>query len=285
MPTVDELVKEHGAALAFVVNMSGGKDSVRMLGKIRELYPNQKTYVVYADTGFEHVKPVSAEDWARARTEQFGLGLDVVRNPNKTYLQMVENRGKFPGPQQRQCTSDLKNGPIAKYIRHLPERVIINCTGIRAAESSQRAKQNPWSFNEDLSIPERRTKEGRVFQQARVVYNWMPIFEEGLWEVIRWHWSNQVPLHPVYVPEYHCDGTKGGYLRRFSCRVCIFSTDADIRAIHVNDPDAFYAVANLETRIGFTMKNGVSLFQIIESAPTSNEQFGSEEVSQPCLLW
>jgi DNA sulfur modification protein DndC len=285
VPTVDELIAQHGAALAFVVNMSGGKDSVRMLGKIRKLYPNQKTYVVYADTGFEHVKPVSAEDWARARTEQFGLGLDVVRNPNKTYLQMVENRGKFPGPQQRQCTSDLKNGPIAKYIRHLPERILINCTGIRAAESPQRAKQNPWTLNTDLSIEERRTKEGRVFQQARVVWNWMPIFEEGLWEVIRWHWSNQVPLHPVYGPEYHCDGTKGGYLRRFSCRVCIFSTDADIRAIHTNDPDAFYAVANLEQRIGFTMKNGVSLFQIIESAPTSNKQFGSEEVSQPCLLW
>ena len=40
------------------------------------------------------------------------------------------------------------------------------------------------------------------------------------------------PMHPVYVPEYHSDGTTGGYLRRFSCRVCIFASDlTSVRSI------------------------------------------------------
>src|SRR5208282_438559 len=145
---VRELIAQQGNQLALVVNNSGGKDSIRMLGFLRENFPNIKTYVVMADTGFEHVKPVSALEWAWDQTARFGLELKVVRNPNKTYLEMVERRGKFPAAKYRQCTSDLKRGPIEKFIRHLPEKVIINCTGIRAQESASRAKQNPWKFNE-----------------------------------------------------------------------------------------------------------------------------------------
>ena len=282
--TVRNLAAEHGDNFAIVVNHSGGKDSQRMLGFIREQFPAVRTYVVMADTGFEHVKPVTAVEWARQQAASYGLTLHVVRNPNKTYLEMVEKRGKFPSMGQRQCTSDLKRGPIDVFIRNLSERVVINCTGIRAAESPKRGKMNPWTVSDSLSIPERRTKAGRVFQEARTVYNWMPIFEESLKDVLNWHHENNQPLHPVYVPEYHVDGTQGGYLRRFSCRVCIFSTDADIRAIYIHDRDAFDQVANLEVSMNFTMKSGKSLFQIINNQPAGDEkQYGAEEeFESPC---
>jgi hypothetical protein len=64
-----------------------------------------------------------------------------------------------------------------------------------------------------------------------------------------WHWANGVSLHPVYVPKYHRDGTREDTLRRFSCRVCIFSTDADLAAIRANDPVAFQMVADLERKL------------------------------------
>jgi len=225
---------------------------------------------VMADTGFEHVKPISAEQFARDTAALLGHDMHVVKNPNKTYLEMVEKRGMFPSASTRQCTSDLKRVPIEKFIRHLDEKIIINCTGIRAAESPARAKQTPWKLNTNLSVA------------GRVVYNWMPIFNESLKDVLNWHWDNNVPLHPVYVPEYHHDGTQGGYLRRLSCRVCIFSTKADLRAIYVHDREAFMLVANLEQRIGFTMQSGKSLFQIIQEEPAGDDkQFGSEEV-YPC---
>jgi len=80
----------------------------------------------------------------------------------------------------------------------------------------------------------------------RTVYNWLPIFQETTDEVLSWHWKNGVPLHPVYVPEYHRDGTEGGYLRRLSCRVCIFSSDHDLRQIYAHDRAAFDQVSNLE---------------------------------------
>jgi DNA sulfur modification protein DndC len=47
-----------------------------------------------ADTGFEHVRPIPAVEWSRKLVAKFDLPLTVVRNPNKTYLEMVERRGK-----------------------------------------------------------------------------------------------------------------------------------------------------------------------------------------------
>ena len=89
----DDLIRRTRGDVAFVVNFSGGKDSMRMLGQVRELYPNYPIFVVMADTGFEHVRPISGEDWSRKQAARFDLPLTVVRNPNKTYLQMVERRG------------------------------------------------------------------------------------------------------------------------------------------------------------------------------------------------
>ena len=250
---VRRLQQEQGPNLAFVVNHSGGKDSTRMLGFVRRRFPDAPIYVVMADSGFEHQKPISAADFARQRCAEFGLELTVVRNPKRTYLEMVEQRGMFPSAQYRQCTSDLKRGPVEKYIRSLPHRVIVNCIGIRAEESNARSRLSPLELNRNLTT------------HTRTVYNWFPIFDQTLGHVLGWHWVNAVRLHPVYVPEYHKDGTTGGYLRRFSCRVCIFSTDADLYAIHERDREAFDLVSDLETKMGFTMRPGASLVQILGS--------------------
>lgn len=253
MEQVRRLAQEHGSDLTLVVNHSGGKDSTRMLGLVRQKFPNVGTYAVMADTGFEHKAPVSAEDWARSRCAEFGLDLTVVRNPKRTYLEMVEQRGMFPSPQFRQCTSDLKRGPIEKFIRALPHSVVVNCIGIRAEESNARARLSPLSVNQSLST------------RRRTVYNWLPIYDRTLSDVLAWHWVNAIRLHPVYVPEYHNDGTTGGYLKRLSCRVCIFSTDADLQAIHFHDRSAFDAIADLERKLNFTMRPGASLVQIVEA--------------------
>jgi len=255
LEAIQALIATHGADLALVVNHSGGKDSQRMLGYLREQFPGVTTYVVMADTGFEHK---GAIEWTRQQAARYELPLHVVRNPNKTYLEMVERRGMFPSASTRQCTSDLKRGPVQKFIRSLREKVIVNCTGIRAEESAARAKQTAWKHSEQMS------------KNGRLVYDWMPIFELTLADVLEWHWASNQPLHPVYVDEYHRDGSAGGYLRRFSCRVCIFATDADLRAIHQNDREAFDLVASLEQRIGFTMRAGKSLFDIIQPQATSS---------------
>jgi 3'-phosphoadenosine 5'-phosphosulfate sulfotransferase (PAPS reductase)/FAD synthetase len=187
-----------------------------------------------------------------------GITLSVVRNPKRTYLQMVEERRMFPSAQFRQCTSDLKRGPIDKFIRGLQEDVIVNCIGIRSEESNPRSKLAPWKLN------------GPLTTRHRTVYNWLPIFRLTLKEVLEWHRAKRVRLHPIYIPEYHWDGTSGGYLRRLSCRLCIFSSDADLLAIHQHDREAFDAVSSLEHKIGFSMRPGSTLVQIQENAEANN---------------
>jgi 3'-phosphoadenosine 5'-phosphosulfate sulfotransferase (PAPS reductase)/FAD synthetase len=140
---VKRLVARFEGSVAFLINHSGGKDSTRMLGVVRECFPNVPAFAVIADAGFEHQRPISAADFARDRCLEFNVPLTVVRNPRRTYLQMVEQRGMFPSAQYRQCTSDLKRGPIEKYIRALPFRLLFNCMGIRSEESP------PRSNNED----------------------------------------------------------------------------------------------------------------------------------------
>lgn len=264
---VTGLIHQFRDSVAFVINHSGGKDSNRMLGLVRESFPNIPTFAVMADTGFEHQRPISASDFARARCLDVGVALAVVRNSQRNYLEMVEQRGKFPSAQYRQCTSDLKRGPINKYIRTLPFRLILNCIGIRAEESAPRSKLQPLSRNVSLTT------------RNRVVYNWFPIFDQALPDVLGWHWKHRIPLHPVYVSEFHNDGTAGGYLRRLSCRLCIFSTDSDLLAIRLHDPEAFHAVSALEQKISFTMRPTGSLVQLTDAAGAAIEA----QRAQACL--
>src|SRR6266851_4060232 len=187
---VRELLNTVGTDLAFVVNHSGGKDSMRMLGFLRDHFPDSETYPVMADTGFEHQSPISAAEWTRLRCKDYWLELTVVRNSKRTYLQMVEQRRLFPSAQFRQCTSDLKRGTIDKFIRSLPHKVIVNCIGIRSEVSPQRGNLSTWKLNESLTT------------RHRTVYNWLPIFHFPLEEILEWHRERCVPLHPDYVPDY-----------------------------------------------------------------------------------
>ena len=127
----EEFIATNSARLALVINLSGGKDITRMLGYVRARFPDITTYCVMADTGFEHVRPIPAVEWSRRIAARFGMEVHIVRNPKKTYLEMVRSRGKFPLAQFRQCTSDLKRGPIHKFLRQLPHPLLINCMGIR----------------------------------------------------------------------------------------------------------------------------------------------------------
>lgn len=239
-PEIEALVK---AGAVFLTNHSGGKDSSAMLAHLCQKFPQVKKYVVFADTGFEHIKPVSAENWARQIANQFGLDLNVARNPNKNLLTMVKARGMFPSPSCRQCTSDLKRDPIRTWMRrNIPEKLIINCMGLRAEESPSRAK----------AVPLRRLN---ISNSNRTVWEWLPIHAWTLQQVLDFHFDYQIPLHPVYV-------WAGGYLKRFSCRICIMMRDEEIKAVYHNDREAFDAIASLEQEIGFTMKQGKTLYQI-----------------------
>lgn len=54
--------------------------------------------------------------------------------------------------------------------------------------------------------------------------------------------------------------------------MCIFSTRRDIKAIYVNDREAFDSIVALEKKTGYTLKNGESLIQIATSETTPQDE-------------
>lgn len=229
----------------FVLNHSGGKDSQAMYLHVRELVPAEQIAIVHADLG--------AVEWAGAiehiRATTRGERLEVCRS-RRTLLQMIEERGMFPSPQQRQCTSDLKRGPIERTVRGLvAERkargelgwnIVVNCMGMRAQESSSRSKLTTLKRNDGNS------KAGREW------FDWLPIHAWTEREVFaRIAAADQQP-HPVYALG----------MTRFSCCFCIMASEADLKTAArlaveqpglLNDPHLYAKYVALERSTGQVM--------------------------------
>lgn len=215
----------------FIVNHSGGKDSQAMLIDVRSRVPVNQILVIHAD--LPGVEWEGTEEHARRYVGE--LEYLVVR-AKVTFLDEVERRQNWPSPKFRSCTSQLKQGPIEKAIRHhLKSRglsgLVVNCMGIRAAESCQRAKR------QDLTLNERNSKAGREW------YDWLPIFGMTTAEVFQSIELAGEKPHWAY--------SKG--MSRLSCRFCIMASKADLRISAKENPEAFSVIAETEKRIGKTM--------------------------------
>lgn len=227
---IDEMIT---AGALFVINHSAGKDSQAMTAMLRRVVPQGQLLVIHADLGdvewqgnIEHIRSTIGE-----------LPLLVCRNENKTFLEMVERRGMWPSASHRQCTSDLKRGPIERTIRrHLKAHprykgMIVNCMGIRAAESPARAKQKPLRFNQRNSVA------------GRTWYDWLPIFDldtEAVFGLIRDagqkpHWAYEAGM------------------TRLSCVFCIMASRRDLQTAARLRPELYARYVDLEVQIGHTL--------------------------------
>jgi 3'-phosphoadenosine 5'-phosphosulfate sulfotransferase (PAPS reductase)/FAD synthetase len=245
MLQIEELVA-NGAI--FYVSHSGGKDSQAMYIKLASLVPHDQICVVHADLGEiewagvqEHIKNTITHS------------LNVV-TANKTFFEMVIRRSQtrpdapsWPSSSTRQCTSDLKRGPIHKFIRNdMKKRGIVlsvNATGIRAEESPGRSKKNPLAVNKLLSVA------------GRTVYDYLPIHQLStaeVFEIIRE--AGQQPFW-AYVRN-----------KRLSCVFCIMGCDNDLRHGAEQRPELYQKYLDLEAETGWTMFNGKSLRERIEAA-------------------
>lgn len=239
----------------FFVSHSGGKDSQAMYAYLRRIgIPDDQMIVVHANLGevewpgvIEHIET------------NISHKLNVVR-AGKTFLEMVERRYQarpevpsWPSPQHRQCTSDLKRGPIQKFIRHaMKERgslIAVNCMGLRAEESSARAKLNPWKWNKTLS------------KAGRTVHDWLPIHD---WKISRvWREIAQAGQQPFHA---YAEGNE-----RLSCMFCIMGCDNDLRNAARLNPELAQKYIDLEERTGYTMFASGSLAEKLAPQSPTNQ--------------
>jgi 3'-phosphoadenosine 5'-phosphosulfate sulfotransferase (PAPS reductase)/FAD synthetase len=229
----------------FVENHSGGKDSQAMHLKLREIVPKEQRVIVHADLG--RVEWAGALAHIEATTD--GEPIHVCR-ARRDLLQVVGERGMFPSPANRWCTSDLKRGPIEKVIRHLTYarkaaghpawNLVVNCEGLRAEESTKRKKMKPFVFDEGNS------KAGREW------YQWLPVHEWTEAEVYATIKAAGQQPHIVY--------RRG--MKRFSCVFCIYADKDSLttaaRLVRdephlVNDPNVYRDYCDHERSTGQVM--------------------------------
>ncbi len=217
----------------FVVNHSGGKDSQAMLAELRRFVPAAQLVVVHA--------PLDGVEWDGTLDHVYADAADlpVILAPAvKTFVEMVEHRGMFPSPQQRQCTSDLKRGPIdreiRRYLKSHPEHngLVVSCMGLRAGESDARAKAEPFKLNKRNSVA------------GREWYDWLPIHDMHWIEVVTTiAQESPIDLHWAY---------QAG-MSRLSCQFCIMSSTADKITAAILAPEAYDEMVALERRVGHTI--------------------------------
>ena len=248
----------------FYVSHSGGKDSQAMYAHVRTLVPHEQIIVVHADLG--EVEWEGIQDHIRATILH---PLNVVR-ARKTFFEMVRERFRnrpdvpsFPASSTRQCTSDLKRGPIYKFIRNnmnnRGSRLGINTMGLRAEESPARQKLSDWTVNQTLT------------NGKRTVYNWLPIHR--LTEPEVFHRIKQAGQTPFWA---YAAGNK-----RLSCVFCILACPGDLANGRKHRPELFAEYAKLEEETGWTMFTRESLAARADSAENGAN---NADGTQGCLL-
>ena len=266
VPSIQSLI-DRGAL--FVINHSAGKDSQAMTIVLRRIIPADQLLVIHADLG--RVEWAGVQDHIRNTIGD--LPLIVCRNENKTLLEMVERRGMWPSPGQRQCTSDLKRGPIEREIRrHLkanprfegkrsdavPGRaagaarkgLAVNCMGIRAQESPARAKKQQLRFNARNSVA------------GREWYDWLPIFDLSEAEIFETIAEAGQEPHWAY----------GVGMSRLSCVFCIMANRQDLQTAARHNPELYREYVRLERRIGHTLSMGRRPLDEVVGIPVDDER-------------
>lgn len=241
----------------FFISHSGGKDSLATYQHVRDLgVPDDQIILVHADLGEAEWPGTIAHIKANTSHE-----LNVVRG-TKTFMGIVEHRlatrpdvAPWPSPKYRDCTATLKRAPIYKFIRRTCKArgvlLAVNVMGLRAEESSARAKRPAWETNADLS------------KAGRTVANWYPIHDWSTAKVKGYVLTSGMKLGQAY---------QTGNERQ-SCRLCIMGCPNDLANAARQFPELVAQYTEMEQRSGYTMFHGKSLAQkIAEATPVTHTE-------------
>lgn len=251
-----------------LVNSSAGKDSQAMLTHVVELADAQginrsRIVVVHADLG--RVEWQGTRDLAEAQATHYGLRFEVVARTEDLLDQVITRhntlRAKgdtttpaWPSSTARYCTSDQKTSQVTKLMTRevaawrertgetRPMR-ILNCLGIRAAESPARAKKSP--LHRDSASNGKRD-----------VTRWLPIFdwtELDVWQTIA---RSGVPYHPAYAAG----------MPRLSCCFCVLAGRRELVLAARLNPCLAREYVAVEQQVGHTFKVDVSMADIAREA-------------------
>ncbi len=238
-----------------LVNTSGGKDSQTMLRLVAQLADAQgvtdRVAVVHADLGRVEWQGTAA--LAQEQAEHYGLRFIKIARPQGDLLDHIEARGMFPSSAARYCTSDHKRGQVRKVMTALVKELaldrparILNCMGLRAQESTARAKKEAFRYDAPAS------GKGTV----RQVWEWLPILDWTLDDVWADIHASGVRYHPAY--------DLG--MPRLSCCFCVLAPKSALVLAAQHNPALAAEYVRVEIQIGHTFKADLSMVDVVAAA-------------------
>jgi 3'-phosphoadenosine 5'-phosphosulfate sulfotransferase (PAPS reductase)/FAD synthetase len=252
---IDQLIL---SGALFVANHSGGKDSQVQLIHLLERVPASQLVVVHASLG-----PMEWPGAMELASDQAAVAClpFIVAKASKTLLEMVERRFEsrpevpsWPSASTRQCTSDLKRGPIQREVRRYAKangfKTVVNCLGLRAQESPGRSKRAVFS------------RMG-ISNSVLTWYEWLPIHHMRTTEVFEAIAAAGQQPHYAYALGND----------RLSCVFCIMGSRPDLRNGRVEHPALFRQYVDLEQRTGYTMHmNRIPLLELTAGSPAEGKR-------------
>lgn len=223
-----EILEQLEADVPIALGVSGGKDSCALAFATHEYLDGiQHTgprLLIHADLGLTEWQDSlpTCERLAKA----LSLELAVVRRPQGDMMERWEQRWHdntvryrnlscvklilpWSTPEMRFCTAEMKVDQICRFLsRRWPGQTIINATGIRKEESTERSKSPIWKRQPKLESTTRRT----------IGLDWHPILDWTIEDVFGLLRERDFPLHEAY--------TVYG-ASRVSCVWCILAKEAD----------------------------------------------------------
>lgn len=224
-----------------IASVSGGKDSTAMCLHLRE--HGIPFRAVHFDTGWEHAATVEyvrdtlprvlgqPVEVARRepkrldeRREAWAVELEGMLGFRSPMVRWILSRGMFPSRVRRFCTQELKVFTARDVMRavHAEGLLPVNVVGIRAAESTARAKLDERELSTTLDC-----------------MVWRPLIRWTEDDVIAIHRRHGVPPNPLYLR-----GSK-----RVGCWPCIMAGKAELRLL-AKDNARVNVIDRLEAMVG-----------------------------------
>jgi 3'-phosphoadenosine 5'-phosphosulfate sulfotransferase (PAPS reductase)/FAD synthetase len=249
-----------------ILNTSAGKDSSATMAYVVDVardqgYPLTQIVAVHADLGRAEWPGVA--ELAGRHAGHYGLRFEIVRRSQGDLLDRIRQRGRWPSPQQRYCTSELKTNQVYKLFTRVaddwrasnPDEAatrpihILSCLGIRAAESPKRARQAPLEQDQ-------RASNGR-----RHVDRWLPIH----------HWTEPEVWDRIHHAglEVHWAYRKG--MPRLSCAFCILASRSALMRAAQLAPELADEYVALEADMGHQFTASYSIAEVVIAARTRPE--------------
>jgi 3'-phosphoadenosine 5'-phosphosulfate sulfotransferase (PAPS reductase)/FAD synthetase len=276
----EAIERELAAGAALVISISGGKDSQALARAVSRLHRERgwtgPLAAVHADLGRIEWPQTPAQ--VRRIAEESGLDLVVVQRRGgagrwdmvdrwRDRAETLKAQGKQPRPWSdagnRFCTAEMKRDPINTYLRRFDR--VVSVEGIRAQESTARAKKPCWDARP------------RITTRTRIAHTWNAILDWSIDDVLEELGSSVADLdrrrglyeagrttealdgwqaHPVYV--------MGN--QRLSCAFCVLGCKSDLANAARHNPVLLGELVGMEQEYGFTFQNGRALADLRPTA-------------------